>query len=83
LIKKGWKSYFSRKVSQVVFAHKIELSKAESLKLGVNSMSNLNAQSVQLQGTLYIGFPKTFSCAHMENYSKAVIWQAFRPHQIR
>ena len=29
-------------------------------------MSNLNAQSVQLQGTLYIGFPKTFSCAHME-----------------
>jgi len=44
----------------------MKLSKAESLKLGVNSMSNLNAQSVQLQGTLYIGFPKTFSGAHME-----------------
>ena len=42
------------------------LSKAESLKLGVHSMSNLKANSVQLQGTLYIGFPKTFSGAHME-----------------
>ena len=49
-----------------MFSNKIKLSKAESLKLGVNSMSNLNAQSVQLQGTLYIGFPKTFSGAHME-----------------
>lgn len=29
-------------------------------------MSNLNAKSAQLQGTLYIGFPKTFSGAHME-----------------
>lgn len=29
-------------------------------------MSNLNAQSVQLEGTLYIGFPKSFSGARME-----------------